>query len=100
VELEKWPCNAVVMLKIEARPGCTVQKASARETNKNKKVTSKLEQGLNFTVNDDRLLVFSNDDFCNKAEGKKGDFCRFSMTLRMVISVLVQIQKVTFCKKR
>lgn len=43
---------------------------------------------------------FCNDDFCNKAEGKKGDFCRFSMTLRTVISVVVQIQKVTFCKKR
>lgn len=42
---------------------------------------------------------FCNDDFCNKAEGKKGDFCRFSMTLRTVISVVVQIQKVTFCKK-
>ena len=38
-------CNAVVMLIIEARPGCTKTKggSSARETNKNKKVTSKLE---------------------------------------------------------
>ena len=91
-------CNAVVMLKIEARPGCTVQKASARETKKNKNVTSKLEQGLNFTVHDD--FWFCNDDFCNKPEGKKGDFCRFSMTLKTVISVLVQIQKVIICKKR
>ena len=32
-------------------------------------------------------------------EGKKHDFCRFSMTLKMVIFVLVQIQKVIFCKK-
>ena len=92
------PCNTVVMLKIEATPGCTVQKATARETNKNKKVTPKLEQGLNFTVNDD--FRFCNDDFCNKPEGKKGDFCRFSTTLKTVISVLVQIQKVIFCKKR
>ena len=91
-------CNAVVMLKIEARPRCTVQKASARETNKNKNVTSKLEQGLDFTVND--YFWFCNDDFCNKPEGKKGDFCRLSMTLKTVISVLVQIQKVIFCKKR
>ena len=65
-------CNAVVMLKIEARPGCTIQKASARETNKNKKVTSKLEQGLNFTVNDDRLLVF-----VIKLKAKKGIFVVF-----------------------
>ena len=89
--------NAVVMLKNEVRPGCTVQKASARETIKNKKVTFKLEQGLNFTVNDD--FWFSNDDFCNKPEGKRGDFCRLSMTLRTVISLLVQFQKVTFCKE-
>ena len=39
------------------------QKAVARprETNKNKKVTSKIEQGLNFTVNVD--FWFCNDDF-------------------------------------
>ena len=67
-------CNAVVMLKIEARPGCTVQKASARETNKNKKVTSKLEQGLNFTVNDDRLLVFATMISVIKLKAKKGIF--------------------------
>ena len=32
-------CNAVLMLKIEARPGCTGKKScsSAREPNKNKK---------------------------------------------------------------
>ena len=32
-------------------------------------------------------------------EGKKHDFCHFSMMLKMVIFVLVQIQKVIFCKK-
>ena len=37
-------CNAVVMLKIKARPGCTVQKASARETNKNKKSLPSLKK--------------------------------------------------------
>jgi len=57
-------CNAVVMLKIEARPGCTRKKgcSSAREPNKNKKGNSKLEQGLNSTVNVDFWLC--NDDFC------------------------------------
>ena len=34
-----------------------------------------------------------------EAKGKKHDFCRFSVTLKMVIFVLVQIQKVIFCKK-
>ena len=63
-------CNAVVILKIEVRPGCTRTKgcSSARETNKNKKVTSKLEQGLNFTVNTD--FWSGNDDLCKKPEGK------------------------------
>ena len=32
-------------------------------------------------------------------EGKKHDFCRFSMTLKMVAFVLVQNQRVIFCKK-
>ena len=56
-------CNVVVMLKIEAKPGCNRTKgcSSARETNKNKKVTSKLEQGLNFTVKGDFWLY--NDTF-------------------------------------
>ena len=56
-------CNVVAMLKIEARPGCTRTKGcgSAREMIKNKKVTSNLEQGLNFTVNVD--FWFYNDDF-------------------------------------
>ena len=69
--------NAVVMLKIEARPECTVPKASARETNKNKKVTSKLEQGLNFTVNDGRLLVFATMISVIKLKAKKGIFVVF-----------------------
>ena len=33
-------------------------------------------------------------------EGKKRDFGRFTMTLKTVIFVHVQIQKVVFCKKR
>ena len=58
------PCNAVVMVKIEARPGWTRTKgcSMAQETNKNKNATSKLEQGLNFTVNVD--FWFCNGDFC------------------------------------
>ena len=49
-------------MKIEVRPGCTRTKGcgSARETNKNKKVTSRLQLGLNFTVNVD--FWFYNDD--------------------------------------
>jgi len=55
-------CNAVMMLKIEARPGCTRTKScsSARERIKNKKVTSKLEQGLNCTVNGDFLFCYDD----------------------------------------
>ena len=92
-------CIAVVMLKMEARPGCTRTKgcSSALETTKNKKGTSKLRQGLNLTVNVN--FWFCNDDLCRKPEGIKHDFCRFSMTLKMVIFVLVQIQKVIFYKK-
>ena len=82
-------CNAVMMLKIEARPGCTRTKScsSARERIKNKKVTSKLEQGLNATVDVD--FWFCNNDFCKKPESKKCDFFRFSMTLKTVILVIV-----------
>ena len=43
-----------------------------------KEVTSKLEEGLNFTVKVD--FWFCNDDFCKKLEGKKRDFYRFSMS--------------------
>jgi len=52
-----------------------------------KKVTPKLEKALNFTVNVD--FWFCNDDFCQKPEGNKHDFCRFSMILKTVIFVLV-----------
>ena len=57
-------CNVVVILKIEVRPGCTRTKgcSSARET-------SKLEQGLNFTVNVD--FWFCDDYICKKPEGRK-----------------------------
>ena len=58
-------CTAVVMLKIEARPGCTRTKGYiSRKQRRTKKVTSKLEQGLNFTVNGD--FWFCNDDFLKK----------------------------------
>ena len=67
------------MLNIEARPGCT----------RTKKVTSKLEQGLNFTVIVD--FWFCKYDFYKKPDGKKRDFCRFSMTSKTVIFVIVQI---------
>ena len=84
------PCKAVEMLKIEARPGCTRTKGCslAQETNKNTKVASKLEQGLNFTVKVD--FWFCNDDFCKNPEGKIRNFCRFTMTLKTVILVHVQ----------
>ena len=64
-------CNVAVMLKIETRPGCTRTKScdASRETKKNKKVTSKQEQRLNFRVNVD--FWFCNDDFCKKPEGNK-----------------------------
>ena len=59
-------CTAVVMLKIEARPGCTRTKGYiSRKQRRTKKVTSKLEQGLNFTVNGD--FWFCNDDFWKKS---------------------------------
>ena len=70
------------MLKIEARPGCTRKKACSsalvgpEKRIRTKEITSKLEEGLNFTVNVD--FWFCNDDFCKKPEGKKRDFCSFS----------------------
>ena len=61
--------------------------------NKNKKRT----EGLNFNGNVD--FWFCNDDFCTKKpEGNKRDFCRFSMTLKMVTFVIVRIQMVIFQK--
>ena len=69
-------CNAIVILKIEARPGCTITKgccSSARETNKNKKVTFKLQQGLNFTV--DVEFGFATVNSVKQPEGKKNAYC-------------------------
>ena len=69
-------CNAVVILKIESRPGCTITKGcccSARETNKNKKVTFKLQQGLNFTV--DVEFGFATMISVKLPEGKKNAYC-------------------------
>ena len=50
------------MLKIETRPGCTRTNScgSAQEMNKKKKITSRLGQGMNFTVNVN--FWFCNDD--------------------------------------
>ena len=69
-------CNAVVILKIEARPGCTITKgccSSARETNKNKKVTFKVQQGLNFTV--DVEFGFATMISVKQPEGTKNAYC-------------------------
>ena len=90
-------CSAVMMSKIEARPVCTRMRGcnSARATNKSKKITSKLGLGLNFAVNVDFWVW--NDDFNKKSEGKKCDFWLFfSMMLKIVIFVLVQIQSLIF----
>ena len=69
-------CNAIVMLKriCSRTKGCI----PARETNNNEKGTAKLEQGLNFTVNVD--YWFCSDDFYKHPQGKKRNFCRFSVT--------------------
>ena len=77
------------MLKIELRPGCTRTKGYiSRKKRRTKKVTCKLKQGLNFTVNGN--FCFCNDD-CSKQnpEGKKRDFCRFSTTFKTVINLLL-----------
>ena len=87
-------CNAVVILKIEARPGCC---GSVRETNKNKKGTFKLQQGLNFTV--DAEFGFAKMISVKLPEGKKMHIVSFFMMLKTVIFVLVQIEKVIVCKK-
>ena len=78
-----------MMLKIEPRPGCTRTKGYiSRKQRRTKKVTSKLEQGLNFTVNGD--FCFCNDDFSKQnTEGKTQDLCRFSTTLKTVINLLL-----------
>ena len=81
-------CNAVVKLKSKQGQDALQQKAVARprETNEMKKITSKLEKGIEF--------------YCEWPEGKKRDFVVFSMTSKTVIFVIVQIRKVIFCKKR
>ena len=64
--------QSCMILKIEARPGCTITKgcrSSARETNKNKKVTFKVQQGLNFTV--DVEFGFATMISVKLFEGKK-----------------------------
>ena len=69
-------CSAVVMLKIQARSECTRMRgcSSTPARNKSKKITSKLELGLNFAVNVDFWVC--NDDFSKKkTEGKNGHFC-------------------------
>ena len=94
-------CNAVVILKIESRPGCTITKGcccSARETNKNKKVTFKLQQGLNFTV--DVEFGFATMISVKLPKGKKKTrIVSFSMMLKTVNFVLVQIEKMIVRKK-
>ena len=87
------------MLKWRQGQDALVKKAVAwpRKWIRTTKATSKPEQGMNFTVNID--LWFCNDDFCKKPEDKKCYFCHFSMLLKTVIFVLIQIQKVIFCKK-
>ena len=62
------------------------------------KITSKLGLGLNFAVNVDFWVC--NDDFNKKNWRQKRDFCCFSMTLKTVIFVFVQIQTLIFCKNR
>ena len=93
-------CSAVAMLKIEARSVCTRMRgrSSTPARNKSKKITSKVRLGLNFAVNVD--LWVCNDDFNKKNWRQKRDFCCFSMTLKTVIFVLVQIQTLIFCKNR
>ena len=63
-------CNAFGILKIEARPVCC---SWARETNKNKKVIFKLQQGLNFTV--DVEFGFATMISVKLPEGKKTAYC-------------------------
>ena len=93
--------QSCMILKIEARPGCTITKgccSSARETNKNKKVTFKVQQGLNFTV--DVEFGFATMISVKQPEGKKKTrIVSFFMTFKTVIFVLVQIEKVIVCKK-
>ena len=74
--------NVAVMLKIETRPGCTRTKScdASRETKKNKKVTSKQEQRLNFLTFGFAMMISVKN-----LKAIKRDLCRFSMTLKTVI---------------
>ena len=93
--------QSCMILKIEARLGYTIKKgccSSARETNKSKKVTFKVQQGLNFTV--DVKFGFATMISVKQPEGKKKTrIVSFFMTFKTVIFVLVQIEKVIVCKK-
>ena len=92
--------QSCMILKIEARPGCTITKgccSSARETNKNKRVTFKLQQGPNFTV--DVAFGFATMISAKQPEGKKTRIVSFFMTFKTVIFVFGQIEKVIVCKK-
>ena len=94
-------CSAVVMLKIEARSVCTRMRGCSSTPTRNKskkKVTSKLELGLNLAVNVDFWVC--KDDFNKKKPEGKNVICCFSMTLKTVIFVLVQIQTLIFRKNR
>ena len=82
-------CIAVVILKIEARPGCTITKGCcslARETNKNKKVAFKLQQGLHFTVNVE--FGFATMISVKQPEGEKTGIVSFFIMLKTVIFFL------------
>lgn len=78
---------------VGARPGCTKNKgfSSTQETNKNKKVISKLGKGLNFTL---------NADLSKNPKSKKSCFFfiyfRFPRTLKTVIFIFVEIQTMIF----
>ena len=72
-------CSAVVMLKIEARSVCTRMRGCSSTPARNKskkKITSKLELGLNFAVNVD-FWVCKDDFNKKKTEGKNVIFVVF-----------------------
>ena len=75
--------NAVMMLKIKARPGYTRTKKGLKDWI--------LMRMLTFGF----AMMISVQ---KKPDGNKCDFCRFSMTLKMVTFVPVQIQMVIFQK--
>ena len=71
-------CSAVMMLKIEAKSVCTRMRgcSSTPASNKSKKITSKLELGLTFSVNVD-FWVCKDDFNKKKTEGKNVIFVVF-----------------------